>query len=161
MPATDNPVLGFDTYLALGTGAVPATPVDVSIYFDNVEMSVDSEELNGDTFTRRYRINADPARSIQLTGKWSSEADAFIAAIEGDVDVAYEWGPEGTAVGTVLYSGVCNVGYMIGPSANVDDFETFTLELKLTTFVRGTTSAELFETRKTRAVAKAPKGRAA
>ena len=65
----------------------------MSVYFDNIEMTVDSEELNGDTFTRRYRINADPARSIALTGKWSSEADGFIADIEGLTDIRVRVGP--------------------------------------------------------------------
>lgn len=138
--ASNFPVRGFPTYIGL-TDGVTATIIDMSVYFDNVDYAADSEELNGDTFTRRYRINADPARTLTLTGKWSPDADEKLRAIEGEVDIPYHWGPEGRTTGGKLFSGSCNVGYLQGPSGGVDDFESFTIELKLVTFTVGTIAA--------------------
>jgi hypothetical protein len=132
MPS-DFPVRGFPTYLALGDGTDPE-PVNISVYFDNVDYAAESDELNGDTFTRRYRLAGDPARTLTLTGKWSPAADEFIRAIEGETDIPYEWGPEGLVTDGKLFSGACNVGYLQGPNGGVDDFEAFTLELKIVTF---------------------------
>jgi len=114
---------------------------DVSVFFNNVDAAVDTQELVGDTFTRRYRVQGDPARAVTLTGYWSPAAQEFLDPIEGQTGVPYAWGPMGTAVGGLVWTGDCNVGYMIGPTAGVDDFYTFTLEIKIVTRTSDTLSA--------------------
>lgn len=134
--ATDTPVAGIDTYFALGTAATPGTAEEVSQFLDGVESSVDADELDGTTFrkTNKIIIPGFRTRSYSLSGKWSRDAHMAFKGLEGLTGVAFEYGPEGDAIGDVLISGTVSVLSYSGPVASVDGITTFTVELRVETY---------------------------
>ncbi len=72
-------------------------------------------------------------RGHTLSGRWSPAAETFFAAVDGLTELAYEYSPEGTAVGKTRICGSCNVGAWSGPQQSVDGVIGFTIGLKVNT----------------------------
>ena len=134
-----EPIPARMTYFGLGSAAVPATVDDVSDFLDNVEPSSDTDELDATTFRRTQRNYKAgfTTKGYSLSGKWSPEADAFFAPLEGLSGVKYEHGPEGKEAADIKISGLCTVLSYSGPTGGVDDIASFTVELRTETTVRG------------------------
>jgi hypothetical protein len=127
------------TYFGLGSALVPLTIDDVSDFLDGIEPSSDNPELDGTTFRHTqmvYRAGIGK-KGFSLKGKWSKEADAFFAPLEGKSGVGYEYGPQGKTAGDVKISGLTTVLSYSGPVNSFEGISTFTVTLRTETTVRG------------------------
>jgi hypothetical protein len=121
-----------------------AVLTDISTLLDGVDGSSDADELDGTTFQPgvaapiKNIIPGFRTRGYTLSGKWSSTAEDFFAAIEGFQNLSYEYGPEGTATGKKKISGTCNCLSYTGPQSSVDGITTFQVELRVNTRVVAT-----------------------
>jgi hypothetical protein len=142
MPAgavlTGSPISGQMTYFGLGSALVPLTIDDVSDFLDGVEPSSDNPELDATTFRHTqmvYRAGMSK-KGFSLKGKWSTEADAFFAALEGKSGIGYEYGPDGKEAGTTKISGLTTVLSYSGPVSSLDGITTFSVTLRPETTIR-------------------------
>lgn len=144
MPPTSDPVAGIVTYFGLSNGTAPEV-VDVSTYLDSVELSSDTDELDGTNFQAPAKkiLPGFTQRSGSLGGKWSTAAHAFWRSVEGKSGLNYEYGPEGGATGAVLLTGECSCFSYSGPIASVDDVTTYTVELRIDTMLDSTVPVAL------------------
>lgn len=114
---------------------------DISAYLDNVSFPQPIETAETTTFgasSKSYIVGLKDS-SISLSGKWDSTVDAQIAAVLGQAaSLSFQYGPAGTTVSNIKYTGECYVtSYDV--SAPVGDVVTFSLELQVTGAVtRGT-----------------------
>jgi hypothetical protein len=117
------------------------TLTDLSAYLDNVSFPQPIETAETTTFgssSKSYIVGLKDS-SISLSGKWDSTPDAHLAAVLGQAaSLSFQYGPAGTTVGNIKYTGECYVtSYDV--SAPVGDVVTFSLELQVTGAVtRGT-----------------------
>lgn len=142
-------VRGVGAYFALDdggspAGGSPATLTDISTWLDNIAGSSSMGEYDGTTFQPGVAVPVKTTvpgfadKGYALTGKWSSEVENFFAPIEGRQGLAYAYGPDGSASGKPLISGVCNVMSYSGPKAPVDGLVTFDVSLKVTSRIVST-----------------------
>lgn len=114
---------------------------DISSYLDNVSFPQPIETAETTTFgssSKSYIVGLKDS-SISLSGKWDSTPDAHFAAVLGQAaTLSFQYGPAGTTVGNIKYTGECYVtSYDV--SAPVGDVVTFSLELQVTGAVTRTT----------------------
>lgn len=134
-------ISGVGAYLSLGNGS-PLT--DVSTYLDGIQGSSDTDELDGTTFQPgvaapvKNIIPGFSTKGFSLSGKWSAAAETFFSGIEGDQDLEYEYGPDGTTAGKTKIYGACACFSYSGPQSSVDGITTFTVELRVSTRTVGT-----------------------
>lgn len=142
---TGDPVLGINTYFALGGAATPSTVEDISDFLTSVDPSEDTDEQDATTFRNPMKRTLAGQTDVgySLSGYFSVEAHEFFAPLRGMTDVAFEYGPGGNEVGAVKISGTCTVLSYADPSASVDGVNAFTVELKIITRTNGTFSALL------------------
>jgi hypothetical protein len=145
---TGEPVVGINTYFALGSDTSPTTVQDISDFLTNVAPSEDTDEQEVTTFRRQNKnIRAGFSNiSYALTVAHSPEAYAFFAPLRKQSGVAFEYGPEGPDSGATKISGICTVFQVTDPTAAVDGPTTFSVDLRIEdrsigTF-SGTTAAE-------------------
>ena len=114
---------------------------DISSYLDNVSFPQPIETAETTTFgssSKSYIVGLKDS-SISVSGKWDPTVDAHIAAVLGQAaSLSFQYGPAGTTVSNIKYTGECYVtSYDV--SAPVGDVVTFSLELQVTGAVtRGT-----------------------
>lgn len=70
-------------------------------------------------------------RGHTLTGQWSAAVETFFNALDGATEVAYEYSPEGTAIGKTRIYGSCNLGAWSGPQQSASGTITFSVSIKL------------------------------
>ena len=106
----------------------PSTGVmtEVAQWFTGIDTGSDQDRDDANFFnpnatlpTKRSIFGAI-TREYTLTGKWSAAADAFFSSLQGETNVPFEFGPEGTAVGKILRSGSVNVGGWADPNADAN-----------------------------------------
>ena len=136
MPATvltGDPILGINTYFALGGATTPTVVQDISDFLTAVDPSEDTDEQDATTFRNTLKRTLAGMTDVgyTLTGYFSKEAHEFFAPLRGMTDVAFEYGPGGNAVGDVKITGTCTVMSYADPSASVDGVNGFTVELKI------------------------------
>lgn len=74
-------------------------------------------------------------RSYTLTGKWTPAAETFFNALQGSLNVPYEYIPRGVLVsgavpvGTVIKSGAANIGAWPDPGGNAAGTFDFSIEV--------------------------------
>lgn len=111
---------------------------EVATMLNEIGGDVSVDEIDGTTFSPgatlplKYTLFGAQEYTLNLSGRWSPTAETFFSAISGLQDVAYEFCPEGTAVGKTRIFGACNVGGWSGPSGDVSGLWSFTLSLKCT-----------------------------
>lgn len=132
---------GKGAYFSLGTNAVPATPVNLTSYLDNVDFPRSADEADVTVFgdTVKKFVAGIPDASVSLGGNWDATIDAQLSDLVGStVTPNFEYGPEGNAAGRVKYSGTATVtGYSFG--SPVGDKVAFTSDLRIaSTITRGT-----------------------
>ena len=114
---------------------------DISSYLDNVSFPQPIETAETTTFgssSKSYIVGLKDS-SISVSGKWDPTVDAHIAAVLGQTaSLSFQYGPAGTTVSNIKYTGECFVtSYDV--TAPVGDIVTFSLELQVTGAVtRGT-----------------------
>ena len=150
MPAailTGDPILGINTYFALGGAATPTVVEDISDFLTAVDPSEDTDEQDATTFRNTLKRTLAGMTDVgyTLTGYFSKEAHEFFAPLRGMTDVAFEYGPGGNATGDVKISGTVTVMSYADPSASVDGVNGFTVELKILTRTNGTFAAAELE----------------
>jgi hypothetical protein len=112
---------------------------EVSQWLNEIGGDVSTDEIDATTFSPgatlplKNTLFGATEYTKNLSGRWVPAAETFFSSIAGLQDVAYEFAPEGTAVGKMREFGSCNVGGWSGPSGDVSGLWTFTLTLKLTT----------------------------
>lgn len=117
---------------------------DVSSYLRSVSGSSDVERLDATTFQPdvaapvKTEVAGFRTRSLTLEAVYSAAAFSFFAAIEGLEGLDYELGPDGSTTGDQKISGLCNCLSVSPPSPAVDNIQTFTIELNVTTQDIGT-----------------------
>lgn len=136
MPAqvlTGDPVLGINTYFALGSATTPSTVQDISDFLTAVDPSEDTDEQDATTFRRPMKRMLAGQNNVgySLSGYFSKEAHQFFAPLRGKTDVAFEYGPGGDEDGEVKISGTCTVLSYSDPAASVDGVNAFTVELRI------------------------------
>jgi hypothetical protein len=134
-----DPILGINTYFALGDAVAPTVVQDISDFLTAVDPSEDTDEQDATTFRNPMKRMLAGMTEVgyTLTGYFSAEAHNFFAPLRGMTDVAFEYGPGGNAVGDVKISGTCTVMSYADPSASVDGVNGFTVELKILTRTDG------------------------
>ena len=130
-------------------GGSPFTMVDISAWLKSAEPSNSTDEYDGTTYQPGV---LDPMKDMRpgfsnrayaLGGLWSKAVEDFfsgdasgsppVVGVNGVTGLAYEDGPEGTAVGNVRISGLCNCSGYSGPKPPVDGLITWDATLKQTT----------------------------
>jgi hypothetical protein len=135
-------ITGIGTSFKLHNAAAVLT--DISTYLDGVDGSSDTDQVDGTTFQPGVAVpikNLIPGfttKGFSLSGKWTSAAEVFFAAIEGKQNLSYEYGPAGTTAGLTKISGLCSCASWSGPQSQVDGITTFTCELLVSSRTVGT-----------------------
>lgn len=70
-------------------------------------------------------------RGYTLAVKWNQAAEVFFNALQGAIDVPYEYCPLGTAVGKIKYSGGVNVGGWAGAGGDASGSLDATIALSV------------------------------
>lgn len=109
---------------------------DISAFVDNVSFPQTLEPGETTTYgkeSKTYIVGLQDA-TISISGKWDGAAGAIDAIMVGGPEPAtrtFEYGPEGSAVGSVKKTGECiRTSYDV--SAPVADVVTFTAEFQVT-----------------------------
>jgi hypothetical protein len=132
-------VKGVGTSLKLTSGNTsPMTLVDVSSYLNKIGGASNADQLDATVFQPnvtapiKTKIPGTTERSFSLGGVWTAAAELFFSGIEGEQNLEYELGPEGTASGKKKIYGHCNCISYSGPQTDVSGIITFTCELNVT-----------------------------
>ncbi|MBT9177503.1 MAG: hypothetical protein DDT20_01837 [Firmicutes bacterium] len=124
----------------LGTAATPGTPTAISAFLTSVSLpfSVDTGETTTLGATAKTYLAGLEDATISLEGKFHATVDAHLNGIRRRADVAFVYGPAGSAAGSPRYSGTCMLtSYDV--EGGVDDVATFSAELQVSSsVVRGT-----------------------
>jgi len=129
---------GVSASFKLGSAGSPGTPVDISTWLTNVEGSSSTSEYDGTTFQPgvavplKITVPGFSDKGYALSGMWSPDVEDHFEPLEGQQDVDYEYGPDGTTAGSVKITGLCNVMSYSGPKAPVDGLITWDASLKVT-----------------------------
>ncbi len=117
------------------------TLTDISAYCDSVDFPQTIETAETTTFgdsNKDYIVGLKDA-TISFSGKWDATLNDIIAPIAGQTaSVSFQYGPAGSTVTNVKYSGECYItSYQI--TSAVGDVVTFSAEAQVTGAVtRGT-----------------------
>jgi hypothetical protein len=117
------------------------TLTDISAYCDSVDFPQTVETAETTTFgdsNKDYIVGLKDS-TISFSGKWDSALDAILAPILGQAaSVSFQYGPAGSTVTNVKYTGECFVtSYQV--TGSVGDVVTFSAEAQVTGAVtRGT-----------------------
>lgn len=117
------------------------TLTDISAYCDSVDFPQTIETAETTTFgdsNKDYIVGLKDA-TISFSGKWDATLDGILAPIAGQTaSVSFQYGPAGSTVTNVKYSGECFItSYQI--TGAVGDVVTFSAEAQVTGAVtRGT-----------------------
>jgi hypothetical protein len=117
------------------------TLTDISAYCDNVDFPQVVETAETTTFgdaSKDYIVGLRDA-TISIGGKWDAVLDAVLAPILGQAaSVSFQYGPAGSTVSNVRYTGECFcTSYQVAGA--VGDVVTFSAEFQVTGNVtRGT-----------------------
>ena len=120
------------------------TLTDVSAYMRSSSGSTDPQRLDDTTWQPdeanpiKTEIAGATTRNRTLTVLYTPAAFTFFTAIEGKVDLEYEFGPEGLDTGKQKISGLCNCLSVGEPSPGVDNVQEFTVEFNVTSRAVGT-----------------------
>jgi hypothetical protein len=110
------------------------TLVDYSTYLEEISMPRSIETAETTTFGSNAKtfITGLSEATISLSGKFDVAADATLAAVLGQTaTLTFEYGPAGSSVGAVRYTGECIMtSYEVG--ASVGDAVTASVELQVT-----------------------------
>lgn len=120
------------------------TLTDISAYCNNVDFPRDKDNPEVTTFgndDRKY-VTGLRGATISITGFWDATLDGVLgplmAITSGTEELSFEYGPAGSATGSVKYSGECLIGNytQTGP---VDGPVSFSADFTITASVsRGT-----------------------
>jgi hypothetical protein len=117
------------------------TLTDISAYCDSVDFPQTVETAETTTFgdsNKDYIVGLKDS-TISFSGKWDSTLDGILAPILGQAaSVSFQYGPAGSTVTNVKYSGECFLtSYQV--TGSVGDVVTFSAEAQVTGAVtRGT-----------------------
>lgn len=117
------------------------TLTDISAYCDSVDFPQTVETAETTTFgdsNKDYIVGLKDS-TISFSGKWDSVLDGILAPILGQAaSVSFQYGPAGSTVTNVKYTGECFVtSYQV--TGAVGDVVTFSAEAQVTGAVtRGT-----------------------
>jgi hypothetical protein len=117
------------------------TLTDISLYCDSVDFPQSVETAETTTFgdsNKDYIVGLRDT-TISFSGKWDAALDAILAPILGQTaSVSFQYGPAGSTVTNVKYSGECFLtSYQV--TGAVGDVVTFSGEAQVTGAVtRGT-----------------------
>lgn len=112
---------------------------EVATWLNEISGDASTDEVDGTVFSPgatspvKTTLYGATDRGHTLSGRWSPAAEAFFSAIDGLTELAYEYSPEGTAVGKTRIYGSCNVGAWSGPQQSVDGVIGFSIGLKVNT----------------------------
>lgn len=121
----------------------PASLEDISTWCDDISPSSSQGEYDGTCFQPgvavplKRTVPGYADKGYALKGKWDDVVETLFSGIEGQQDIGYEYGPEGTDPGSPKISGLCNCMSYSGPKAPVDGLITWDANLKVTTRVVG------------------------
>lgn len=118
----------------IGTVATPGTVVDISAYLDNISFPESVETGETTVFgqaSKTYVVGLKDS-TVSISGKWDSVVDTQLFALLGNATaVTWEYGPAGSTVGLVRYTGTGFVtSYEV--TTPVADVVTFSAELQVT-----------------------------
>lgn len=94
---------------------------EVSNWLHNLEPDVSTAEIEAGTFQPNTTVPIEEVhygavtRGYTLSVRWSSPAEIFFNALQGEQNVPYEHGPTGDTAGKIMITGACNVGGWQGP----------------------------------------------
>ena len=115
--------------------------VDYSAFLDDISFPRSIETAETTTFgsSAKSYITGLTDATVSLSGKFDATADSTIAAVVGQsATLTFEYGPEGSAVGKVKYTGECILtSYEVG--ATVGDAVTASVELQVSGAITRTT----------------------
>jgi hypothetical protein len=118
----------------VGTSGVPATPTDRSNQFKSIDFEENAELLDSTAFgdtDKTYEVGFKDNK-FSGSGNWTAALDAHFGAILGhDTAMAFELGPEGSATGSVKYTGNCRL-VSFKKNGSVSALNTFTAEFQIT-----------------------------
>lgn len=130
---------GSKAVIKFGTSSTPSTPTDISVYVTNVSapFSAETHEVTTLGATSKNYIPGLKDGTISIEGKFDPAVDAHLAGIAG-LQVAFEYGPQGSTAGSVKYTGNC-ICTSYNPETPVGAEATFSAEFQLTGgWTRGT-----------------------
>jgi hypothetical protein len=94
--------------------AVGGTLTEIATYLTDISGDTSTEEFDGTTFSPgatapvKYIVLGATERTMSVSGMWVAAAETFFSAIDGLQDLEYEYGPTGTAAGSVKIYGTLN-----------------------------------------------------
>jgi hypothetical protein len=127
---------------------VPPAMTDRSTDLDGVTPSSEPDDLDGTTFQpgvaapAKVKVPGFRERGLSLSGKWTESVETFWSALEGKVNLPYEYAPIGTTSGKPKITGTCNCLSYSGAVSTVDGVITFTVELAVNTRTTGVFTVE-------------------
>jgi len=117
----------------LGTAATPGTPTAISAFLTSVNapFSVDTAETTTLGATAKSYLAGLEDSTISIEGKFHVTIDAHLNGIRRLANIAFVYGPAGSAVGSPRYSGTCMLT-SYNPEGGVDDVASFSAEFQVT-----------------------------
>lgn len=110
------------------------TLTDISNTLNSVSFPREAETLETTSFgaSDRAYVVGFKNQTISVEGSFDGTVDAHLAAVLGqDATLSFEYGPEGTTVSFVKYTGEC-IMTSYETSAGVSDIVTFSAEFQIT-----------------------------
>lgn len=117
---------------------------EIAPFFESITSSDDIGETTFSTFNPGATIPTTitlfgaVTRALTFQGFWDSTFQALFEALSGMTYRAFEWAPDGPAVGNTRFFGSVNVGPWPMPSQSATGTKTVTLELKVNSIVSET-----------------------
>lgn len=111
--------------------------IEIAPWLFDISGDDDQDETDAGTFSPgaltpvKNVLKGAVTRTITIQGRWTSATQTFFKAISGFQNRAFEWSPEGRAVGKTKIFGAVNVGAWPLPSQPVDGVMNFSLELSV------------------------------
>jgi hypothetical protein len=122
-----------------GSPGTSSGMTEIAHWLNDIGGDAATDELDATTFDpnatqpNKYILFGATDRSFNLAGLWNASVETYFAALDGDQDVPYEYGPLGDSAGKPIIYGLCNVGAWSGPAQTALGLITFTVTLKVTT----------------------------
>lgn len=117
---------------------------EIAPFFESITGSDDIGETTFSTFNpgatlpTTITLFGAVTRALTFQGFWDPTFQALFEALSGQTYKAFEWAPDGTAVGNTRFFGSVNVGPWPMPSQSATGAKTVSLELKVNTIVSET-----------------------
>jgi len=130
---------GSKAVIKFGTSGDTSTPTDISTYVKSVSFPEEAETHETTTLgaTSKSYIAGLKDATISIDGAFDPTVDEHLNGILG-LEVAFEYGPQGSDSGSVKYTGNC-ICTSYEAETPVDDVATFSAEFQVTGDVtRGT-----------------------